>query len=365
MLQVNAKPPLPSLWSPRRSALFWRAQDIIRAAAKKDPELSVAVLVTFPPHLYHFPYPFSTLFLSLLYTRSHSHQTAQNIQTMQTQQQLCLACSSTIPATVKPASVYRHGCCSRLVCAACLATNPRLTTFCPICEDAKAAFRKGPRSDVTRKGEVVFDASAALEREDLERGEEVPPPPYTEDKVESGTFVVVDNDESGEEEDKSMVTREKRPSLLTRQTSKSAAGAEVDIAPRSADTSHDEPTAELTSFRRKVDPHTACSPSTPSCSGSTRQYWLRKNDTLNRSRSASTSRPTSCACSTPSRAPSSLRRHICFTRVRSCSFQPMRWKSSCRPTRSWHTFCRDLRDDRQATRRALRAGRPRPSSERP
>ncbi len=94
-----------------------------------------------------------------------------------------------------------------------------------------------------------------------------------------------------------------RPSLLSRQGSKSAAGAEVDIAPQNASASSsglstppsgfdavseaDSTATPLTSFRRKVDPHdtvNSTSSAGPSSSrpgdGSTRQYWLRKTDTL-------------------------------------------------------------------------------------
>ncbi|CBQ71687.1 conserved hypothetical protein [Sporisorium reilianum SRZ2] len=199
-------------------------------------------------------------------------QSPQQQQQQQQQQQLCLACSSTIPASVKPASVYQHGCCSRLVCASCLEANPRLTTFCPHCEDAQAAFRKGPRRDVTRVGQVVFDAEAALE---LHEEEEVAPPPYSEAKASE--FVV---DDDADEEECARVekrTAGKAPSLLLRQASKSSAGAEVDVAPSTA-----EPTPGPTSFRRKVDPHTPTLSTsiTSNNDASTRQYYLRKTDTL-------------------------------------------------------------------------------------
>ena len=223
---------------------------------------------------------------------------------MQAQQQLCLACSSTIPPSAKPASVYVHGCCQRPVCATCIAQNPRLVTFCPLCEDAQAAFKKGPRPDVTRAGEVVFDAEALLQREHSDAS----PPSYSEVQEEKGiekhsTFVLDDNseDEAETETDKGKKprssTKDQRqagPSLLKPQP-KSAAVAEVDlIPPRSSHNTTPEATTTnppTTSFRRQVDPHTppatssVAGPSTPPTSacpgdGQTRQYYLRKSDTL-------------------------------------------------------------------------------------
>lgn len=205
------------------------------------------------------------------------------------QQYLCLACSSTIPANVKPASVYVHGCCSRSVCSTCLTSNPRLVTFCPICEDATAAFRKGPRNDVTRKGDVLFDVQALLDREQAKEQERIPPPPYSESKGEedvSGKFVVEEDTESEQEKVK---PTGKQPSLLTRQASKSCAGAEVDVSAHPADalTADDsESSSKLISHRRKVDPHnttgaSSCtSSSTARDNGATRQYYLGKTDTL-------------------------------------------------------------------------------------
>ena len=229
------------------------------------------------------------------------------------QSQLCLACSSSIPASVKPSSIFVHGCCSRSICANCLQQNPRLATFCPICEDATAAFRKGPRPEVTRAGQVVFDADAAL------RAEQVAPPSYLEavaqgekgqDAGDKKSAFVVDDDDDGSDDgeleaerkaSKSLQKQEKsrqqsRPSLLARQASKSSAGAEVDVAPQNGESSnaHVEPDVNngsalsLNSHRHKVDPHHTSSTldavSGPSSSrpgdGQTRQYWLRKTDTL-------------------------------------------------------------------------------------
>ncbi|GAC96507.1 hypothetical protein PHSY_004087 [Pseudozyma hubeiensis SY62] len=214
--------------------------------------------------------------------KAESPWTPPRFYTMQTTSQLCLACSSTIPPNAKPASIFVHGCCSRPVCENCVVSNPRLITFCPICEDAHAAFRKGPRGDVTRKGEVVFDFDSATGREEQEEQEGVEPPPYSEgtEEVGAGKFVIDAGDEEGE------VVKEKRPALLTRQASKSVAEAEVDVAPQSAALATNDISSDsnLTGIRRKVDPHntvssSSFSSSTPS-SGSTRQYYLRKTDTL-------------------------------------------------------------------------------------
>lgn len=203
---------------------------------------------------------------------------------------LCLGCSSTIPDNVKVAAVYVHGCCGRKVCAACLDRNARLATFCPMCEDAHAAFRKGPRSDVTRAGQVVFDAESALAQD-----EDVAPPPYTESGRQdppASAFVLEDGEDSlqkvaSSSESASASERRKATPALLRQASKASAEAEIDTAPQQAttrdDASADVRTDSLVAHRRKVDPHEA-SPSEPTSSrrgdGETRQYWLRNIDTL-------------------------------------------------------------------------------------
>ncbi|KAI3478433.1 hypothetical protein L1887_59640 [Cichorium endivia] len=204
---------------------------------------------------------------------------------------LCLGCSSTIPDNVKVAAVYVHGCCGRKVCAACLDRNARLATFCPMCEDAHAAFRKGPRSDVTRAGQVVFDAESALAQQD----DDVAPPPYTESGRQdppASAFVLEDGEDSlqkiaSSSESASASEKRKATPALLRQASKASAEAEIDTAPQRAtsrdDASADVRTDSLVAHRRKVDPHEA-SPSEPTSSrrgdGETRQYWLRNIDTL-------------------------------------------------------------------------------------
>ncbi len=103
----------------------------------------------------------------------------------------------------------------------------------------------------------------------------------------------VDDEGSGDEAEVrgSQPKKEARPALLTRQASKSAASAEVDVAPQTADTiptstSNTESSSGLGAFRRRVDPHTTSSASAEASSssrattGETRQYWLRKTDTL-------------------------------------------------------------------------------------
>ncbi|CCF53619.1 hypothetical protein NDA11_002608 [Ustilago hordei] len=203
---------------------------------------------------------------------------------------LCLACSSTIPSTAKPASIFIHSCCSKPVCANCLASNPRLANFCPLCEDAQAAFRKGPRADVTRVGQVVFDAKRLWESEDGDA-----PPPYSGAQGESegvgnseenGEFVLGQVDEEeGEVEGRAERKRGKGPTLLARQGSKSSAGAEVDFSPPSTDSSSEQGTL-ITAHRRKVNPHSTdfASSEAPSSSrpgdGQTRQYYVGKTDTL-------------------------------------------------------------------------------------
>ncbi|CDS01375.1 hypothetical protein, partial [Sporisorium scitamineum] len=128
-------------------------------------------------------------------------------------------------------------------------------------------------------GQVVFDAETALEQQE----EESAPPSYSEVK---GAEFVVDDEEEDEGREKGEKRKGEKIPVLLRQASKSAVGAEVDVAPSTADatSSNTAKPHDLTSFRRKVNPHT----STPSSStaeisrndGSTRQYWLRKTDTL-------------------------------------------------------------------------------------
>ncbi|SPO24672.1 uncharacterized protein UTRI_01638_B [Ustilago trichophora] len=229
---------------------------------------------------------------------------------------LCLACSSTIPSTAKPSTIFIHSCCSRPICENCIKQNARLVTFCPLCEDAKAAFRKGLRDDVTRKGEVVFDVERMLE------GEEEMPPSYgevageedagvaagmEEEKDMLPAFVLEDDEEDGDDasdgdgkgnrvgrtglgQAKGKQSRQTPPSLLTRQASKSTPQAEIDlITPQSSSsTITASPSISFTaispsSSRIQVDPHTNLSPSTTSSSstdGQTVQYYLRKSDTL-------------------------------------------------------------------------------------
>lgn len=161
-----------------------------------------------------------------------------------------------------------------------------------MCEDAHAAFRKGPRSDIARAGQVVFDAESALAQQD----DDVAPPPYTESGRQdppASAFVLEDGEDSLQKvasSSDSAGASEKRkatPALLRPRYPKASAEAEIDTAPQQAttrnDASADVRTDSLVAHRRKVDPHEA-SPSEPTSSrrgdGETRQYWLRNTDTL-------------------------------------------------------------------------------------
>ncbi|CEH18286.1 hypothetical protein CBOM_04697 [Ceraceosorus bombacis] len=64
-------------------------------------------------------------------------------------------------ATLRPAP-FVHSCCGRKVCSQCVHSNARLVTFCPLCEDVNTAFKKGPRGDVLRSGQTLFDLDRAL-----------------------------------------------------------------------------------------------------------------------------------------------------------------------------------------------------------
>lgn len=155
---------------------------------------------------------------------------------------------------------------------------------------------------MTRAGQVVFDAEVVMARE--EDAELPPPPPYAEaergaEEEKKLAFVLEDgaSDDDVPEGSQSIrgikARRQGGPSLLTRQaSSKSSAGAEIDMSPQTADISNNNDTASisessssLTSFRKRVDPHDSSDNAAESTSarpgdGQTRQYWLRKNDTL-------------------------------------------------------------------------------------
>ncbi|PWN41408.1 hypothetical protein IE81DRAFT_324546 [Ceraceosorus guamensis] len=64
-------------------------------------------------------------------------------------------------ATLRSAP-FVHSCCGRKVCSQCVHSNARLVTFCPLCEDVNTAFKKGPRGDVLRSGQTLFDLDRAL-----------------------------------------------------------------------------------------------------------------------------------------------------------------------------------------------------------
>lgn len=185
---------------------------------------------------------------------------------------------------------------------------PRLATFCPFCEGVNHALRKGPRRDVIRQGQVVFDLDNSMMEKDDDNL--APLPAYEESDAipPQGTFVLEDDDTE--------LNDQRTPQLL--QTSRlgikqGAAIAPIDrsksatITPSS--TSSTLPTAD--SLRRSLSKHggeivqsdgessRASRKSNPTnntdaqasnsklrkdksvdISGLTRQYWLRPNDTL-------------------------------------------------------------------------------------
>ncbi|PWZ00805.1 WD40 repeat-like protein [Testicularia cyperi] len=213
----------------------------------------------------------------------------------------------------------------RPVCATCLSKHPRLATFCPICENATSVFNKGPRSDVTRAGQVVFDADRALDlsNSDFEpqHDQQDSPPTYTEatntrspeessqvsataPETRKSDFVIENDDDDDDGgggggnthnplqqsvSDKPSSSRSNAPQLL-RQSSKSKPSAELDVAGTSSLTTTSEPAqhaSDASPSRIKVDPHRSQAESaTPHSAsirhhdGQTRQYWLRKDDTL-------------------------------------------------------------------------------------
>lgn len=211
------------------------------------------------------------------------------------QDKLCLGCSSTVPAGSKPASIFVHSCCSKPICQNCLAANPRLATFCPICEHATSAFNKGPRYDVTRTGQTLFDLDKALESMNGDGEPTSEPPAYTENvdpaaQNRASRFVIDDEDASESIPDitvssKSLLSLEQRealgPDILQCHASKSSAGAELDTTVNC--------NSPFSQARIKLDPHhtnksEAASSSSPKMAkagdGETRQYWLQKQDTL-------------------------------------------------------------------------------------
>ncbi|PWN47923.1 WD40 repeat-like protein, partial [Violaceomyces palustris] len=196
---------------------------------------------------------------------------------------LCLACSSNIPtpSTNKTASTadrpFIHSCCSRPICPSCYGANPRLITFCPLCEDVTTAFRKGPRRDVTRIGQVVWDWDHLWLPPQPGGGDRDHPPPYPEPDPPSksqpdgqGGFVIQeeeDDDEDGEG---------------GKQDSDSG-GAEMELDDPIAREGEEERSEKLSIHHPNATPSADQGLIAGGGDGDrdgTTKYWLRPNDTL-------------------------------------------------------------------------------------
>lgn len=227
---------------------------------------------------------------------------------------LCLTCSKVIEGGDEELKrCIIHSCCSKPVCATCLAERPRLATFCVRCEGAQHALRKaGPRDDVTRAGQVVFDFDKILDQEDdhahdtPQNGQSSVPPPAYSQAVQSGTFVLGDEDISDDmtmlSESTNTATQDKQqPNLLDSKWNNGKPNVvygQVDISKAASgiNTVQASPLKETlqSALNSKVDRASSQQPDfsasrkntetfTPpnnDTSGLTRQYWLRPNDTL-------------------------------------------------------------------------------------
>jgi hypothetical protein len=233
---------------------------------------------------------------------------------------LCLTCSKTIEGgDVELKRCIIHSCCNKPVCSTCLNERPRLATFCVRCEGAQHALRRaGPRDDVIRAGQVVFDFDKVIDQEN-ETVEEshtsqngqlnLPPPAYSQ-AVQSGTFVLEDEESNDEmtllSESTSTAAQEKsqsnfldsskwkndKPSVVYGQVdlSKSANGINTVTQAQSSPLKECLQSAlnnktnrsnlqsskpDYSDSKKIVE-----SSSNNDTSGLTRQYWLRSNDTL-------------------------------------------------------------------------------------
>lgn len=222
----------------------------------------------------------------------------------------CLTCFSEVPLSALPKCVV-HSCCSRPVCSTCLVAMPRLATFCPFCEGVQHAFRKGPRHDVTRAGQVVFDFDS------ISNNENEAPPAYEEHQdgiQEKKTYVLEQDDE---EEDAKEIHKSTPQLLHTSRlgVKQSPAHAQIDRSKLATvkSTTNGSPLPTMDSLRQSLSksnngeigtsaagrkaanqsPENADQPAQASGSisshhpiksddvvGLTRQYWLRPNDTL-------------------------------------------------------------------------------------
>lgn len=239
-------------------------------------------------------------------------------QSMTTTPLSCLTCSKIIEGgDVELKRCIIHSCCSRPVCASCLNERPRLATFCVRCEGAQHALRRGgPREDVIRAGQVVFDFDKVMDDEmkDDQIGEDVqntqidqnhnrqsmPPPAYSQ-AIQTDTFVLEDDEDKSDDAIISQVKpldskwNSTKPSVVHGQVdaSKAANGINTVAQARSSPLKESLQSA-LNSKANRSDVQTfqpdpmAPKRSTKSAellsnndtSGLTRQYWLRPNDTL-------------------------------------------------------------------------------------
>lgn len=219
----------------------------------------------------------------------------------------CLTCFADIPESALSKCVI-HSCCSRAICTTCLSNRPRLSTFCPFCEGVQHAFRKGPRADVIRAGQTIFDIDNT-NLDGLAGDVTAPPPAYQDSRFEKGAasmnFVIDDKDEDDIEDKKP-----RTPQLLQRSRSGEKQGPMMSPIDRKSamteiSTSESHPSTDiLRNTLSKIDKdstptllhdraRTSKSPSGSIRSrrqirvedkreeeGLTRQYWLRPNDTL-------------------------------------------------------------------------------------
>ncbi|UZJ52522.1 hypothetical protein CBS101457_001842 [Exobasidium rhododendri] len=195
---------------------------------------------------------------------------------------------------------------------------PRLATFCPFCESVSHALRKGPRKDVLRAGQVLFD----VENNMTEKDDDSDPPPAYEGGRESDFVIEEEGEENGEDgnvcDARNQAQRQCTPQLV--QTFRS--GVKQGAAISSIDRSKSATMSPSKSFsmqsntdtlRRSLSKHSgddterrgessrtsrhverkdgagsedrveSCNgrrEATPASTGLTRQYWLRPNDTL-------------------------------------------------------------------------------------
>lgn len=226
----------------------------------------------------------------------------------------CLTCSKSVSASLLPKCVI-HSCCSRPVCPQCLEARPRLATFCPFCEGVDHAFRKGPRSDVTRAGQMLWDTERMLDEAEelpaLSEERRRPPPTYEESAYGTTSapsdFVLGSDEEEGEEEGQ-RCQQSAGPSLLSSASSKappsqslvdrsllatvtapapsppaggpSSTLRELSSARTRPSASNEEIAGLRASTVSKTSPSRTEADADEEADGRTRQYWLRPNDSL-------------------------------------------------------------------------------------